>query len=236
MFTPRLEIYPDRILHNAKSILSLCKKYNVDVAAVTKVTAANRSVVDALVRSGVQMLADSRIENLAYIKSLGVKLPLMALRLPTITRAKEYVDTVDISLVSSLETIRALVKAVTEKIHKVILMIDVGDLREGVTQEMALDILKTAKEIKGIEVVGLGCNLACFGGVVPTNKNTSVIVDLRNEARKTLSLELPILSGGNSSGLELLAKGKLPKEINNYRVHLLNIFNYFCSSITSSIC
>ncbi|HNV69356.1 MAG TPA: alanine racemase, partial [Candidatus Ozemobacteraceae bacterium] len=101
---------------------------------------------------------------------------------------------------------------------KVIIMVDVGDLREGIWPDRAPEVVAKAKELRGIEVVGLGCNLACYGGVIPSVENMQLLVKTRDECRRATGLELPILSGGNSSGLPLLASGKMPREINHFRV------------------
>ena len=45
LITPRLEIYPQRIEHNARSIVNLCHEHNIKVAGVTKVICAHPAVV-----------------------------------------------------------------------------------------------------------------------------------------------------------------------------------------------
>lgn len=218
--TPRLEIYPKRITENTAAVLAQCKKHGVDIACVTKVTAAHPAVVEALLDGGATMLADSRIENLQAIREMGFRGPLMLVRLATPSRAGEVVEVADISLLSSLETMQALGNAARIRglTHKGILMVDVGDLREGVWPDRVVEMVRATKEIAGFELVGLGCNLACFGGVIPTPQNTGKLVELRDLCRRETGLELPYLSGGNSSGLPLLASGQLPRGINLFRI------------------
>lgn len=220
MKTPRLEIYYDKILENARNIINLCHSHGVKIACVTKVVSAHPSVVEAFVEAGADMLADSRLQNLLYIKQLGYNLPLMLLRIPTISEAEDVVRIADISLNSMITTIKALSYYAYQNglIHKVIIMVDVGDLREGIMPEHVLDTLKQAKEQRNIEIIGLGCNLACYGGVIPTPENMKKLIEIRDLCRQETGLELPIISGGNSSGLPLLLSGKMPKEINHFRV------------------
>jgi predicted amino acid racemase len=97
-------------------------------------------------------------------------------------------------------------------------MIDVGDLREGVWPDKAIELVNSAASLKGVEIVGLGCNLACYGGVIPSEINMKLFVDTVKACRKATGLKLPILCGGNSSGLPLMAAGKLPTEVNLYRI------------------
>ncbi len=218
--TPRLEIYPDRIRANAAAIIGQCHSAGVKVACVTKVTAAHPAVASAMAQAGADMLADSRIENLWKLRNAGFRGPFMLLRLPAISQSAAVVEVADYSLNSSLTTMKALSDAaLTRNIrHRVIIMIDVGDLREGVWPDKAVDLVKRAAELKGIEVAGLGCNLACYGGVIPSEENMKLFVDTVVECRKASGLELPILCGGNSSGLPILADGKLMAEVNLYRI------------------
>lgn len=218
--TPRLEIYPSRVKENTEFIVKQCHEAHVSVAGVTKVVSANPDIAKAMVAGGVDMLADSRIENLYRLRDAGLTGPFLLLRLPTPSRAAEVVEAADISLNSSIETIEALGRAAVAqgRSHRVIIMIDVGDLREGIWPDKATKLIKDASAVKGIEVVGLGTNLACFGGIIPTPENMRLLVDTTNACRRATELPLPIICGGNSSGLPLLASGRLPGQVNLYRI------------------
>jgi predicted amino acid racemase len=218
--TPRLEIYPERIRANAAAIIEQCHAAGVKVACVTKVTAAHPQVAAAMVAGGADMLADSRIENLWKLRNAGFKGPFMLLRIPALSQADAVVEAADYSLNSSLTTMKALAAAAARRniIHRVIIMVDVGDLREGVWPDRAVSLVKDAAALNGIEVVGMGCNLACYGGVIPSKENMALFVETVEACRKASGLELPVLCGGNSSGLPILAAGDLPKEVNLYRI------------------
>ncbi len=219
-FTPRLEIYPQRIAENAHTILDLCHGHGIRVAAVTKVTCAHPAVAQTLAEAGADMLADSRIENLQAIRRMGIALPLMLLRIPAPSQASEVVRWSDVSLNSSAATLRLLSQAagfhgVT---HQVIFMVDLGDLREGIWPDRAVDALREAATLPHLELIGLGCNLACYGGVIPTTAKMQQLIDLRVVCREATGLELPVLCGGNSANLPLLAAGGMPPEINLLRI------------------
>ncbi len=218
--TPRLEIRPNRIRSNARSVINLCNYYGAQVAAVTKVMSNHPSILEALQAGGADMIADSRILNLQQIANIGVDVPVMLLRIPAPSRATDVVCCADISLNSSVKTMSLLSDAaeLMNRKHKVIIMVDVGDLREGVWPDRAPEVVKQAARLPNIEVVGLGCNLACYGGVIPTTENMQMLVDVRDECRRVSGLELGLLSGGNSSSLPLLAAGGMPREINHFRI------------------
>lgn len=218
--TPRLEIYPQRIEENARAVINLCHAHGIQVACVTKVMSAHPAIVHALENGGADMIADSRILNLQSISNIGLDMPLMLLRIPAPSRAVDIVRCADVSLNSSVKTVGLLSQAAellnTE--HKVIIMIDVGDLREGIWPDRAVEVIRETARFPRIEVLGLGCNLACYGGVVPTTANMQMLVDLRHACRKATGLPLPVLSGGNSANLPLLAAGGMPPEINHLRI------------------
>ena len=218
--TPRLEIFPERIAANARSVIAACHAHGGAVACVTKVTCAHPAVVHAFELGGADMIADSRLLNLMSMANTGIGLPLMLLRIPAPSRAADVVRCADVTLNSSLGTIQLLSEAAQflKKRHQVIVMVDVGDLREGVWPDRALEVVKGASRFPGIDVVGLGCNLACYGGVIPSVENMNALIAIRDTCRRETGLELATLSGGNSSSLPLLASGKMPKEINHFRL------------------
>ncbi len=218
-YTPRLEIYPDRITHNARAVTALAHAHGAHAAAVCKVTCAHPAVARALQAGGADSLADSRLQNLRALTELNLGLPRLLLRLPAPSQAAEVVRWADCSLNSSLETLTALSAAAADAgvTHQVIIMVDVGDLREGVWPERAPDLLRAAARLPHLEILGLGCNLACYGGVIPSLENMRALVNVREACRAASGLPLDLLSGGNSSSLPLLASGQMPKEINHFR-------------------
>jgi ornithine racemase len=218
--TPRLEIYTDRIETNARAVISMCREHGVQVAGVTKVMSAHSGVLRALEAGGAGMIADSRTANLQTITNTGLALPTMLLRAAEPSRVADVVRCADYSLNSSAQTIALLSRAarLLKRTHKAIVMVDVGDLREGVWPDRVVSVVREAAGHPNVEIVGLGANLACFGGVIPTRENMQMLVDLRDACREATDLPLDLLSGGNSANLPLLASGAMPKEINHFRI------------------
>ncbi len=142
------------------------------------------------------------------------------LRSATPSRVVDIVRCADYSLNSSAESMELLSRAarLVNRVHKVIVMVDVGDLREGIWPDRVASVVRDSISLRGIEIVGLGANLACFGGVIPTSENMQQLVDIRNACRKATGLPLNLISGGNSSALPLLVSGGLPPEINHLRI------------------
>jgi predicted amino acid racemase len=170
--TPRIEIYADRIEMNARAIISLCRAHGIQVACVTKVMSAHPALLRALEAAGADMITDSRITNLQSIANIGSTLPTMMLRSATPSRVADIVRCADYSLNSSAEAMEMLSRAaqLVRHRHKVIVMVDLGDLREGIWPDRVASVIRDSAQLRGIEIVGLGANLACFGGSFPPSR------------------------------------------------------------------
>lgn len=207
-----------KLKHNTKFLRDKCLAQDIEIMTVTKVFCGNKTLAQAMVDAGVTMLADSRVSNLENLKD--IKAEKVLLRLPMISEAAKVVEFVDISLNSELATLKALSQAAGAqgKKHRVILMVDLGDLREGVLPENLMNLFDETLKLSGIEVVGLGVNLTCYGGVMPDANNLGQLVALAKEAEAKFGISLKYISGGNSSSLYLLDKGEMPKEVNLLRL------------------
>lgn len=172
---PIVEIDTNKIKHNVEIIVNSCKDKGIKVAGVTKVFCGMPEIAKAYVDGGIDYLADSRVENLMKLKDFSQ--PKILLRLPMKSEAELVVEYADISLNSEIETIKALSEKALEKdkVHQIILMVDLGDLREGYYKEE--DIYSAVEEIldlKGVRLIGIGTNLTCYGGVIPEDRKSVV--------------------------------------------------------------
>ena len=220
MLTPRVEIDLGKIAHNTKSLIKLYASKGIDVIGVTKGVCGNPTVADVLVKSGINILADSRLSNIKRMRDAGVQAQFLLLRTPSISKAEDVVKYTDISLNSELEIIKKLSKFALEHSihHKIILMVDLGDLREGIMPSNLNQNINRIKELKGVEIVGLGTNLACFGGVSPDDDKMKQLSLLANEIEAQHDLNLTFISGGNSANYNWFMATKNPGKVNNLRI------------------
>lgn len=210
----------DRIEHNARTITALCARYGIAVTGVTKCTCGLPEVARAMQRGGVRAIGESRLANIARLAAAGVDAELMMLRLPARSEAEAVVRRTAVSLNSELAVLQALSAAAVEqcRVHDVVLMVDVGDLREGLWPDELVSVARRTVALPGVRLVGLGTNLTCYGGVVPTPENMGRLVGYVDELERTLGVRLRCVSGGNSSALPLIAAGKMPARINHVRI------------------
>lgn len=220
MVYPRLSIDLDAIERNARTIIGLCAEHGIAVSGVTKGVCGNAEIAEAMLRGGVVSLADSRLENIARLRAGGIDVPITMLRLPPLSGVGEVVAAAGASLNSELDVVAGLSEAAQRQggVHDIVVMVELGDLREGVSPDDVVPFVRRALELPGIRIAGLGANLSCFGGVVPSTDNMTGLVALTEEVECKFGFDLELISGINSSGLELIAAGGMPARVNHARI------------------
>ncbi len=220
MGRPRLSVDLAKIEGNARAIVRFCARHGIGVTGVTKGVCGSPEVARAMLRGGVGSLGESRLENVTRLRAAGIECPVMLLRLTPLSRVDEVVEAVELSLHSELDVLEALAAAARRRgrIHPVMLMVDLGDLREGVWPDALPTLARAAGQLEGVRVVGLGTNLTCYAGVVPTESHLERLVALADEAERVLGHPLAWLSGGSSSALPMIAAGRMPPRVNHVRI------------------
>ena len=167
---------------------------------VSKAVLGDPSIATAMIEGGVSSIADSRIENIARMKAASIDVEFVLLR-SVLSQAQATVRLADISLNTELNTIRALSKCAAEqqKQHRVIIMVELGDLREGVRPQDLIEFVRSTVVLPNIKLSGLGANLACLGGVSPDDKNMRELSELVAIIECEIGSSLDIVSGGNSA-------------------------------------
>lgn len=193
---------------------------------VTKCLCADRTVCEMIAKHPrVDFMADSRVKNIKKYADLleGTEKQSVLLRLPMLSEIEDLVKYVDISQNSEMATIEAIAaEAVKQgKTHRIILMVDLGDLREGMfykDEDAIMDAAEKIHAMDGVELYGMGVNLTCYGAIIPKNDNLSILCDIAARVEERLGIKLPVISGGNSSSIYLIWKGEMPDGINNLRL------------------
>ena len=216
----RLEVVCDRIRRNAAALVDLCGGAGIEVVGVTKSCCGHPDVARAMLAGGVATLADSRLKNVRRMRDAGIDADVMLLRLPRLAEAGEVVELTQVSLNSEVQTVRALSEAAQERglTHQVILMVEMGDRREGVMPEDTLAVAKSIMDLPAVNLMGIGTNLVCIGGVLPTVQNTKALIDLAESIEAVLETRFSVISGGNTYSLDFVIRDEMPKRINQLRV------------------
>ena len=217
---PRLEIDINKIKHNAKILKEVFAKNGVSVTVVIKGVTGSPEVANAILECGITTIAVSLVQNIKKMKEFGVKAEFLLTRLPAHTEVPDVVKYADISLNSELSTIELLSEYSLKqgKKHKVILMLELGDLREGILPEDIDLNVEQIIQLKGIELYGIGANLACFGGIKPSEKNMTELSKTADRIQKKYNIKLQMISGGNSANYEWFLHTNNIRNINNLRI------------------
>ena len=220
---PKLKADLAAIESNARLICDLYAKEGVQVAGVIKFSDGSPEIAKAYLEGGCTQLASSRIVNLAQLGPLFPGVSKLLLRIPQPCEAEAAATYADISLNSEFAVLQALDAAAEKagKIHRVILMMDVGDRREGIltAEELAAMALRTERELKHIRVCGVGTNYGCVSGVLPDEENLNALCRAAEAVEEALGRPLEFVSGGGSSSLIRTMHGlRFPEKINHIRV------------------
>jgi predicted amino acid racemase len=216
---PCIEINLKKIESNARKVNDMFKPLGISIMAVTKGFTAEPRIARAMLRGGVDFLADARIKNLKKLRHLPKEKVL--LRIPMKSEIHDVIRYCDYSLNSEIETLKEIGQVASSMgvVHKVIIMVDLGDYREGIRYHKIEDFIKEAIGIQGILIKGFGVNLTCFGGVIPEQTTLLRLVEISETMRVKYDLDVEIISGGSSSSVYLInEENGFPKGINNLRL------------------
>lgn len=204
MTAPRLEVDLDHLAENARSLVARLAPKGIRVTGITKAALGSPDVAAALLRGGVVGLGDSRVENLARLRDAGVAAPLTLVRSPMVSQADVVVRTAQVSLNTEATVLDALSAAAVahRSSHDVVLMVELGDLREGIAADEVIDAARSVARLPGLVLAGIGTNLACQSGVVPDQRNMAELSRLAEGVEAAVGHPLQLVSGGNSANLD----------------------------------
>ncbi|MBQ6582477.1 MAG: alanine racemase, partial [Mogibacterium sp.] len=208
---------------NARQIISLCADHGIRVAGVIKGINGVDGIAEDMAAAGAAMIASSRMEQLRRAKAANTGLPILLIRVPMLSEIPELIQVADISLNSEIATLEALNREALRqgRTHRVILMADLGDLREGWWfdhDELVDAAERVEKEMPGLYLEGIGTNLGCYGSIMPTEDKMLYLAELAERVEKRIGRELDVVSGGATSSLMALYDGYMPPKINMLRI------------------
>lgn len=215
-----LNIYKDKLHHNFKYLDQLFSSKNIDWAVVSKILCGNKELLELLIDLGISEICDARISNLEKIKKIHPEVNTVYIRPPAKRSISRVVKYANVSFNTEYDTIKLLSdEAVKQNVtHRIIIMIELGDLREGVLGDQLLNFYERVFELPNIEVVGIGANLNCMYGVMPNEDKLIQLSLYKQLIEAKFNTKIPWVTGGTSVVIPLLLKRRLPAGINHFRV------------------
>jgi predicted amino acid racemase len=218
--SPRIEVDLDLIAENAQELVRRAAERAVSVTAITKAMCGLPELGRVFLAAGAVALGDSRVENIERLRADGIDAPIVLIRSALASEVERVVLAADTSCATEVEIVELLSAAAVraERVHGVILMVELGDLREGIMPDDVPDTVARCLALPNIEIRGIGTNLACRNGVVPDDRNMGELSDLAASIETRFGIMLSVVSGGNSSSLEWLRSTEAIGRIDNLRV------------------
>ncbi len=219
---PRVEINLQYLKENVAEIVRRCGEFGIDIAGVIKGTTGIPECAKMFEEGGAKIIASSRLEQIEDARDYGIDLPYLLLRVPMMTELPEVVRLADISLNSEIKVLKALNEEAGKqgKKHKVILMADLGDLREGFwdKDEMVSVAVTVENDLANLELAGVGTNLGCYGSIEATSDKLDELVAIAESIEAKIGRTLEYISGGATTSLPRIINNDMPKRINLLRV------------------
>ena len=219
---PQLEFDLALLRSNAEAVISRCRGMGIRVCGVVKGVDGLPEAARVLRAAGAEELGTSRLEQVAKCRAAGVPGPWLLIRIPGLTELPDVVALCETSLQSEWPTLLALEEECLRqnKTHRVIVMTDLGDLREGFWDKKELvDVCeRVERDLPHVQLAGIGVNLTCYGSTKPTPEKMNELVGLARQVEQRIGRKLEIVSGGATSSFTLVHWGTMPAGVNHLRI------------------
>ncbi len=215
-----MELHTKKLEHNYHFLNKLFASYGKDWGVVSKMLCGTRSYLRELLDMGAMEIHDSRISNLRAIKSIRPEVQTVYIKPPAKKFIRSLVKYADVSFNTEFETIKLISEEATrqDKKHKVIIMIEMGDLREGVLGTDLMEFYSSIFKLPHIEVIGLGTNLNCLSGVMPSHDKLIQLSLYKQLIEVKFNRKIPWVTAGSSVTIPLLMRKLVPEGCNHFRI------------------
>ena len=205
---------------NYSYLQQLFKNNSIEWAPVLKMLCGNKTYLEFVLSLGEEQVCDARLTNLKIIKSIDPKVETIYIKPPAKRSIKSVIKYADVSFNTEFTTIKWLSEEASRqnKVHRIIIMIELGDLREGILGEHLLDFYKKVFELPNIKVVGIGDNLNCLSGVMPSRDKLIQLSLYEQLIEAKFGKKIDFVTGGSSVMIPLLQKKQIPKGVNHFRI------------------
>lgn len=150
-YFPMMSVNLDAIKNNARVLSDMCGRNGISVAGVIKSSDGDLQIAKAYYEGGCKQIAVSRAKHLKKIKEIYPHIETLLLRSPTRCDMENTAKYADLSLHSDFDVLKCLNTEGKKwgTYPGVILMLDVGDLREGVDNiDELVELAKYCESLK----------------------------------------------------------------------------------------
>lgn len=215
-----IELNKEKLLYNYYFLNNLFEENNISWGVVTKILCGNKDYLKLLLDLGINEVHDSRMSNLKVIKKINPDVQTVYIKPPPKNIIRSLVKYADVSMNTEFYTIKSISEEASRqnKIHRIIIMVEMGDLREGVMGDELIDFYSSVFKLSNIEVIGLGTNLNCLNGIMPTHDKMVQLSLYKQLIEARFNKKIPWISGGSSVTIPMIYKKLIPKGVNHFRI------------------
>lgn len=215
-----LKLYHKNLEHNYLFLKNLFEENNLHWGVVTKLLCGNELYLQEIINLGIREVHDSRISNLQKVKEINPEVQTVYIKPPAKRNIPNIIRYADVSMNTEYYTIKLLSDEAVkqQKKHKVIIMMETGDLREGVMGDALVDFYSRVFELPNVEIIGIGSNLNCLHGVMPSQDKLIQLSLYKQIIELKFNRKIPWISGGTSVTIPLILNKQIPKEVNHFRI------------------
>jgi predicted amino acid racemase len=215
-----LRLYREKLIKNYNFLESQFKSKSIEWSVVSKLLCGNELFLKELIALGPREICDSRISNLKAIKSLNKNIRTVYIKPPAKRSIPEIIEFADVSFNTEFATMEMLSEEAKkqEKVHKIIIMLEMGDLREGVMGDELIDFYQSVFQLPNLQISGIGTNLNCLNGVMPSEDKLIQLSLYKQLIEAKFDRKITWVTGGTSVVFPLLLSNRLPSGINHFRM------------------
>ena len=219
---PRLIVHESRLQQNVTEAISRCNAAGISVCGVVKGCHAMPPVARIMRSCGTTAIGTSRLEQVVRCREAGIEGPYWLIRIPALSELRDVVSLCEVSLQSDITTMKALEEECQRQntLHSVVVMVDLGDLREGFWEkdEFVAACVAVENDMPHLHLLGIGVNLSCYGSVAPTPDNMNELVSLARRIESAIGRPLEVVSGSATSSFKLVHQHTMPAGVNHLRM------------------
>lgn len=210
----------DALRHNYAELERRLAGHGIQYGLVVKLLCGNERLLQEVLALGPREVMDARTGNLKAVRSLDPDVRTVYIKPPAPGNADEVVRWADASFNTELATLQALDDAAARQgvRHGVVVMVEMGDLREGVVRERLLEFVGRALRFEHLKLEGLGTNFNCLNGTMPSEDKLWQLGLFRELVELRYGVTLAWVSGGSSVALPMLFDGRVPPAVNHFRI------------------
>jgi predicted amino acid racemase len=215
-----LHINLPRLRANLDIAARTCERRGLAFLPVTKLIQSRPDILARIDHSALSRLADVNVPNLARLDKTSQKdRVLFRTRFQDADEIARHATRVFLSNPAVAKALGQAREAIDPgNPLEVMLVVEAGDLRDGVPWEEAPSVLRSITDEPGVRVRGLAANFGCLAGALPSPELLAILAERYRRLKKNCGLPLEEFSLGGTVCWDMVRDGLTPPEFTELRM------------------